>query len=324
MALDGASITLLFGMDVPTGVYIIAVIIVLFAIGIALFIYFNRKRIDKISEKVEKEPPERTNNEILRVSGIIRMMKSQGHDTSEADAHLKSAERALKRGDEVEARTRAGKAKDVLMNLKKENKTPGVVNILELPEPMEGEDEEKTLEAQLMETVPENYMESKFAITNARNLIECIESSMDKEVAQKELDIAKRAFDDEEYQDAFVHACRARRLAGIEGIKLKEKDEEKDEEGEDEGENAPPEPSEKEHADESEERVTEAKETLQEEDAEMEGDENARHCQECGKKVLDEDKFCRNCGAKLDQACSECGTVPEPGDKFCRNCGTKF
>lgn len=47
-------------------------------------------------------------------------------------------------------------------------------------------------------------------------------------------------------------------------------------------------------------------------------------CPKCGNDVSFEDKFCPNCGTKLDKFCPKCGGEVKPGQKFCPNCGEKI
>jgi len=47
------------------------------------------------------------------------------------------------------------------------------------------------------------------------------------------------------------------------------------------------------------------------------------NCPECGAEILADDKFCSECGAKMEwkQFCTNCGSELEAGDKFCSKCG---
>ena len=44
-------------------------------------------------------------------------------------------------------------------------------------------------------------------------------------------------------------------------------------------------------------------------------------CPKCQTENPEENKFCRECGAKLLLACPQCGAEVLPGDKFCGECG---
>jgi len=47
-------------------------------------------------------------------------------------------------------------------------------------------------------------------------------------------------------------------------------------------------------------------------------------CPECNSEIQAEDKFCRECGAKISPICPNCGREVSHKDKFCPECGTKL
>ena len=47
-------------------------------------------------------------------------------------------------------------------------------------------------------------------------------------------------------------------------------------------------------------------------------------CPKCQYENREGDKFCRECGARLEGKCPECGHVLEPQDKFCGGCGARL
>ena len=50
-------------------------------------------------------------------------------------------------------------------------------------------------------------------------------------------------------------------------------------------------------------------------------------CKTCGKRNLDKDKFCGECGNKLSEPanyCPKCNKTYNNGNKFCTQCGTKL
>lgn len=47
-------------------------------------------------------------------------------------------------------------------------------------------------------------------------------------------------------------------------------------------------------------------------------------CPNCGNPVPAQQKFCGECGAKMEKTCPNCGTVWGPTQKFCGECGTKL
>jgi class 3 adenylate cyclase/tetratricopeptide (TPR) repeat protein len=48
------------------------------------------------------------------------------------------------------------------------------------------------------------------------------------------------------------------------------------------------------------------------------------NCPNCHRANEETQKFCRNCGAKLQMDCSGCGTPIIPGDRFCGECGLRL
>ncbi len=47
-------------------------------------------------------------------------------------------------------------------------------------------------------------------------------------------------------------------------------------------------------------------------------------CPACGSPVPAGQKFCGECGAKMEKKCPNCGTAWDPSQKFCGECGTKL
>jgi len=45
-------------------------------------------------------------------------------------------------------------------------------------------------------------------------------------------------------------------------------------------------------------------------------------CNQCGKEIPENSKFCNFCGAKVGNNCPQCGTELPEGSKFCHICGT--
>lgn len=53
-------------------------------------------------------------------------------------------------------------------------------------------------------------------------------------------------------------------------------------------------------------------------------DANSIPCPHCSTPVPKGQKFCGECGGKMEKKCPSCGTVWEPTQKFCGECGTKL
>lgn len=45
------------------------------------------------------------------------------------------------------------------------------------------------------------------------------------------------------------------------------------------------------------------------------------YCKNCGKEVAAGEKFCKECGARVENVCPECGCSLEEGARFCGHCG---
>lgn len=49
---------------------------------------------------------------------------------------------------------------------------------------------------------------------------------------------------------------------------------------------------------------------------------NVNKCPKCGAKLADDAKFCKNCGAEIEQhKCPNCGAEMSDNSKFCEKCG---
>ena len=44
-------------------------------------------------------------------------------------------------------------------------------------------------------------------------------------------------------------------------------------------------------------------------------------CRKCGTELNEENKFCPNCGEKVEQNCPKCGELIKNMDNFCHKCG---
>lgn len=45
------------------------------------------------------------------------------------------------------------------------------------------------------------------------------------------------------------------------------------------------------------------------------------YCKNCGKEVVAGEKFCKECGTRVENVCPECGCSMEEGARFCGHCG---
>lgn len=49
---------------------------------------------------------------------------------------------------------------------------------------------------------------------------------------------------------------------------------------------------------------------------------DSKACGQCGIALEPTDRFCRSCGAPVDEICTKCGGVIHAVDQFCSTCGT--
>lgn len=52
--------------------------------------------------------------------------------------------------------------------------------------------------------------------------------------------------------------------------------------------------------------------------------QNAKACKKCGMLQSKENKFCGNCGSKLNETCNRCGHIISKGQSYCTECGEKI
>lgn len=141
----------------------------------------------------------------------------------------------------------------------------------------------------------DNKMPARFTIVLAEEAIaKAKKDGCDVEVAIKLLKLAKKALNAEDYTTALSYAYKSKKAAegydiDISGIDLGEAGAE-------------------EHEAESGEEY-----------------EEVYVCPQCNAEVEYGDKFCWNCGARLEFEiiCQKCGAKIREGDKFCRNCGAR-
>jgi ribosomal protein L40E len=273
-------------------------LIIMIVVIAAELAYFMRRRKEKM--KLKRSPKgemlsEKAHNLILTNESISSTLAGQGIDTRNADDLLKEAKTFEARGDYSSAIERAEAAKLALLRAKREQ-TPVSRPTMQAAQPDSETDaindepqdtdfaEEEIVD---ISKLPKNYMQAKFLLSSAKDLIEKdgITSGDAYDYFQK----AKERFDSEDYSKALSFAIKAERMLDSETVDLIGEDEPED-------------------------------------DASEEGDEEVVEvmvCPECDAEVSAEDAFCRSCGQKLefDTSCPGCEADIEQDDKFCRKCG---
>jgi ribosomal protein L40E len=276
-------------------------LIIMIVVIAAELAYFMRRRKEKM--KLKRSPKgemlsEKAHNLILTNDSISSTLANQGIDTSNANGLLKEAKSYEARGDYSSAIERAEAAKLALLRAKREQEpASGTTAPADQPNPeVEAMDQEPAepnfTEEEILDVskLPKNYMQAKFMLNSAKDLIEKegITSGGAYDYFQK----AKEYFDSEDYSKALSFAIKAERILDSETVGLIGEDEPEEDESE-----------------EGEEEVIEV-----------------MVCPECDAEVSVEDAFCRSCGQKLefDTSCPGCEAELEQDDQFCRKCGQKI
>jgi len=353
---------------------LLVIMIIIALIGFSLIIYFylektKKKRLNRIRNKRSLSQEDEVFNKVKRTKGVTRMMKRKGKEIGETDEIVDKAERALENGNVNQAKDLAKEAsrnlaaEDTDTPVSQENDgvkkayTVDELDEAEFQESEEGDRKRRELERQKekLESLPDNYLESKFELKLVRELLEKEEKEPEAERYYKR---AEESFDNEEYTDSLKYSIKCKKLiqgkegAGlISGQKIDKKE-------------GPPEEVKKRFPDlvgehetssknDSEDRKTD-RETFSDASKKSEepavskicpecsfegGEEDSycpkcgveltigSRCPDCGEEVEEEDEFCRKCGASLgdpELACPECGDDVKAEDEFCPNCGVEF
>ncbi|MBS3781316.1 MAG: zinc ribbon domain-containing protein [Candidatus Thermoplasmatota archaeon] len=274
-------------------------------------------------------------------------MKQKGKDVQKADEMVNKAERALEKGELSEAKKLAAKANDDLSagktNLSDSNDEEGLkkaytVDELDKVEFKESGDaarkrRELKKQKEKIESLPDNFLESKFEMKLARDLLDEHDHGKD---AEKYYTKAEKYFDDEDYTRALKYSIKCKKsIKGEEGAGLIAGQNIDKKEG-------PPKEIKERFSDllgdqqESRDAFGTTERKVEKQDEERVKNENYREtnetqkseivktCPECGFEGGQEDFYCPNCGVELitKNQCPECGSDVKEEDEFCRKCGT--
>lgn len=226
---------------------------------------------------------EKAHNHIATTESIMVTLTGHGVSTVQANSILSEAKRFEALGDFSSAIERAEAAKLALIRAKREHEN-ATAPIAAKPVP-EGEVmvQEEVGEEEVVDLskLPKNYMQAKFMLNSAKDLIESKNVSGGEafDYYQK----AKKHFDAEDYSKALSFAIKAERLLDSERVDLI-------------GTEVP----------EGEEETIEVM-VCPGCDAEVSPDD--AFCRNCGEKL------------EFDSTCPGCEADIEADDKFCRKCG---
>jgi len=318
--------------------FVIMIVIVFSVITLSAYFYLENtkeKRLKKIRKESRLSPEDRAYNKVKRAEGVTRMMKRKGKEVDNADKMVDKAEEALHRGQVQQAKKLASKVDDDISGVhnvgqKKDNSemkkayTVDELEEVEFKGSKEGDKKRRELEKQKkkLESLPDNYLESKFELKVAKELIEKEDHD---EKAKKYFAKAEDCFENEDYTESLRYSIKCKKqIEGEEGAGLiAGKNIEKKEN--------PPEEVKEKYPDlivEQEEKPRSSdvgleKESISTKDVSASQDTLIKRCPECDFEGGEDNLYCTKCGEELitELKCPECGVKVKEGDEFCRKCG---
>jgi len=332
---------------------VISIVVVLFEVRT-----IQKKRLERLKGRKHRTGREDADNAINTTKNLIRVFSGRGVNTVKAESILLMARQHLVDRDFSGAKRYADMAKTALLEAKRIHDEAAVTEEIEVEEGAVGlAEEEKEMRGAmpaisdeyevnipedtedsasltytgtklLTEKFPPNYLEARFTMTSAEEMISDAEKKgKDMGLARHFLKRASEHFDAGRLSEALACAVKSRKA--VEGRDILVKQSEMDEitaifDGEllkmvrvhDAG-------SEPEDVPSSE--ILSGEKIEAGNVAETEGAQK-KVCQKCGYSIDEGDKFCPSCGEKIViiNYCPQCGLEVKTGDRFCRNCGTKL
>ncbi len=358
----------------PVWILIIA-LIVFVGISAGILYYLEKtkdKRVSKVRQASSLDKDDEAYNKVKSTKSIINVMKRSGKNTSDAEVIIDRAELALQSGDYSKATSLAEKAKTKLeektavqgtssegghMENKDNNSKNNSKNrsgdlemkeayTLDDLESLETDEENEEVRAkseelqkqkEKIQNLPENYLESKFEIEQASEMLE--EEGGDAE-AEELLERARIRFDEEKYTEALSLSLKCKKAidedkAGV--IKFQKIGKSKTNEGQpgaqdDKGrierkqtiikkmEGA------KEDLSEMEKEIREEGEQKETKMREDDLSEKRPRCPECEYVGEIGDNFCPKCGTEMlvQLTCPSCGNEVDDKANFCPRCGSEI
>ncbi|MFW6195920.1 MAG: zinc-ribbon domain-containing protein [Thermoplasmatota archaeon] len=304
-------------------------------ISASILYYLEKTKSDRIrnvkkSKSINSEDD--AYNKVKNAQNIARILKRKGYQTEEASKMLGNAELQIKRENYVKAKNLAREAKNKLEqnkmnptnkseNKKDENekdlRKKEAYSIDELKDVDFDEKEEMSERAEKMkkqqerlQSLPENYLESKFELDIIR---EKIDGAKENEDAQNYLKLAEKYFEEGSYTEALKYSVKCRKAIDgkesglLAGQKIDKKEKIKKETPE------LTEIEEKSQQSEDDTKTTESREQV-------------LKCPSCGYTANSGDKFCSKCGTELEEIslCPNCDSKVSEDDNYCPQCGTKL
>jgi ribosomal protein L40E len=261
--------------------------IVFVVVELIYFIRRWRKKMKLRKAPVGESLSDKAHNHITTTENILTSLANQGVRTAEANSILVEAKRFAVTGDYTSAIERADAAKLALIRAKRERDLEPAAPARQPVQEGNTMVSENSEEEELVDLskLPKNYMQAKFMLNTARDLIQ--KNNVKKGEAFDYYQKAKECFDAEDFSKALSFAIKAERLLDSNAVDLI---------GEEEPE-------------EGEEEIVEVQ-VCSECDAEVSPDD--AFCRSCGQKL------------ELVTCCPGCEADIEVGDKFCRKCGHKL
>ncbi|MGM0405617.1 MAG: zinc-ribbon domain-containing protein [Thermoplasmatota archaeon] len=327
--------------------FLIIVIATLIGFSAAILLFLEKtkdKRIANVRSSSNLDKEDEAYNAVKSAKSIINVMKRSGKNTSGAEIVIDRAELALQGRDYSRAISLAEEAKS---KLEKNQQSTGITDVskdidrskvdkgdskmkkgytideiddLEMDEEDEevkAKSEELRKQKEKIQNLPENYLESKFEIQQASDMLKSEGGNIEAEELLKQ---AKICFDDDDYTEALKLSLRCKKAidedkAGL--IKFKKISKKEAEGGETGGS--------------SENKVIKDTTIKRIEDGESTTQKTISHegekiCPECGYEGKEGDNFCPKCGTKMEVllTCPSCGKEVDEEDNFCPGCGNEL